>query len=105
FSPSCMTLIHHLPTAAYQHVTAGACDLSAQYDGPDHATTKETPMRPYLRAQRMTASVVAALAVVTLAACSSPPAAFHYQVPQQPEGSSGYTEKPGWATERFAVAA
>ncbi|MGE8375611.1 MAG: gamma-glutamyltransferase, partial [Diaphorobacter nitroreducens] len=62
-------------------------------------------MRPYLRAQRMTASVVAALAVVTLAACSSPPAAFHYQVPQQPEGSSGYTEKPGWATERFAVAA
>lgn len=62
-------------------------------------------MRPSLRAQRMTASVVAALAVVTLAACSSPPAAFHYQVPQQPEGSSGYTEKPGWATERFAVAA
>ena len=23
----------------------------------------------------------------------------------QPEGSSGYTEKPGWATEKFAVAA
>ena len=30
---------------------------------------------------------------------------LHYVVPQQPEASSGYTEKPGWATEQFAVAA
>jgi gamma-glutamyltranspeptidase/glutathione hydrolase len=30
---------------------------------------------------------------------------FTYTVPLQPEGASGYTDKPGWATERFAVAA
>jgi len=44
-----------------------------------------------------------------LAACSSAPETSEkrlaYQVPDQPEGSSGYTEKPGWATEKFAVAA
>ncbi|WP_332775756.1 gamma-glutamyltransferase family protein [Polaromonas sp.] len=40
-----------------------------------------------------------------LAACASPPSQFSYTVPAQPEGSSGYTEKPGWATSKFAVAA
>ena len=45
-----------------------------------------------------------------LAACSSAPSTsehsrFHYQVPDQPETSSGWTDKPGWATEKFAVAA
>lgn len=44
-----------------------------------------------------------------LAACSSAPETSEkrlaYQVPDQPEGSSGYTEKPGWATKKFAVAA
>ena len=39
-----------------------------------------------------------------LAACSSTPR-FSYTVPAQPEGASGYTEKPGWATTKFAVAA
>ena len=39
-----------------------------------------------------------------LAACSSTPR-FSYTVPSQPEGASGYTEKPGWATTQFAVAA
>ncbi len=33
------------------------------------------------------------------------PGAFTYTPPDQPEGASGYTEKPGWATTRFAVAA
>ena len=28
-----------------------------------------------------------------------------YAAPDQPEGASGYTEKPGWATSKFAVAA
>lgn len=28
-----------------------------------------------------------------------------YTIPEQPEMGTGYTEKPGWATERFAVAA
>ena len=43
-----------------------------------------------------------------LAGCgtpTSPTAGLNYQIPAQPEGSSGYTEKPGWATEQFAVAA
>jgi gamma-glutamyltranspeptidase/glutathione hydrolase len=43
-------------------------------------------------------------ASVLLAACSSTPP-LAYQVPQQPEGASGYTDKPGWATRKFAVAA
>ncbi len=49
---------------------------------------------------------LAALAVAAmLAACASAPSNFTYTVPDQPEGSSGYTEKPGWATTKFAVAA
>ena len=39
-----------------------------------------------------------------LAGCATAPT-FRYQVPDQPEGSSGYAEKPGWSTQRFAVAA
>ena len=45
-----------------------------------------------------------ALAVL-LAACASPSSQFSYTVPAQPEGASGYTPKPGWATSKFAVAA
>lgn len=45
-----------------------------------------------------------ALAVL-LAACASPSSQFNYTVPAQPEGSSGYTPKSGWATTKFAVAA
>ncbi len=47
-------------------------------------------------------AAIAAAAVLT--ACASGPH-FDYTVPDQPEGSSGYAEKPGWATKRFAVAA
>ena len=43
-------------------------------------------------------------AAVFLAACASP-APFNYSVPIQSEASSVYTEKPGWATRKFAVAA
>ncbi len=32
-------------------------------------------------------------------------AAFNYSPPLQPEGASGYTDKSGWATSKFAVAA
>ena len=42
---------------------------------------------------------------VALASCSTPGTNFSYSVPNQPEGSSGYSEKPGWATAKFAVAA
>lgn len=54
---------------------------------------------------RLATALAAGLAIALLTACSSAPGRFQYQVPEQPEGSSGYTEKPGWATERFAVAA
>ena len=38
--------------------------------------------------------------------CANPqPSAFTYSAPTQPEGASGITEKPGWATKKFAVAA
>ena len=40
-----------------------------------------------------------------LAACATPTAPFVYNPPAQPEGGSGYTPKPGWATKSFAVAA
>ncbi len=39
-----------------------------------------------------------------LAGCATAPD-FSYTAPDQPEGSSGYTEKPGWTTQTFAVAA
>ena len=40
-----------------------------------------------------------------LAACASGPTNFTYAPFQQPEGASGITDKPGWATKKFAVAA
>jgi gamma-glutamyltranspeptidase / glutathione hydrolase len=50
---------------------------------------------------RLSAIALAAL----LTACASGPGNFRYTVPDQPEGSTGYAEKPGWATQKFAVAA
>ncbi|RZJ26281.1 MAG: gamma-glutamyltransferase family protein [Haliea sp.] len=44
-------------------------------------------------------------AAVLLGACATAPSSFPTNVPAQPEGSSGYTEKPGWASAKFAVAA
>ncbi|ABM36921.1 gamma-glutamyltransferase [Polaromonas naphthalenivorans] len=47
-----------------------------------------------------------ALAALLAACASSPTSPFAYTAPtQQPEGSSGFTPKPGWATTKFAVAA
>ncbi|MCP5280369.1 MAG: gamma-glutamyltransferase family protein [Rhodoferax sp.] len=49
---------------------------------------------------------LSAIALATLlTACASGPGKFSYTVPDQPEGSTGYAEKPGWATQKFAVAA
>jgi gamma-glutamyltranspeptidase/glutathione hydrolase len=57
----------------------------------------------------MTSKTTCRLGAIALAAlltaCASGPGSFVYTVPDQPEGSSGYTEKPGWATQKFAVAA
>jgi gamma-glutamyltranspeptidase / glutathione hydrolase len=55
-------------------------------------------------------SVIALAAVLTACAtgpASSPstPSNFSYTPFQQPEGASGVTDKPGWATKKFAVAA
>ena len=40
-----------------------------------------------------------------LGACATAPAPFVYTAPAQPEGSWGFTAKPGWSTTKFAVAA
>ncbi len=45
------------------------------------------------------------IAALLLAACTSTPPHFAYSAPLQPEGSSGYSAKPGWATAKFSVAA
>ena len=50
-------------------------------------------------------ALIALLSACVLAACSTTAPDWHYQIPQQPEGASGYTVKPGWQTSRFAVAA
>ncbi|MCQ4288086.1 gamma-glutamyltransferase [Pseudomonas stutzeri] len=50
------------------------------------------------------AALVFTFFLASLTACSSPDSSSS-QTPPAPEGASGYTAKPGWATERFAVAA
>jgi len=51
------------------------------------------------------AALIPPLSACLLAACGSLAPDLHYTVPLQPEAASGYTEKPGWQTSRFAVAA
>ena len=55
--------------------------------------------------RRLSHSLTALAVAGLLAACASAPGNFSYTVPNQPEGSSGITGKPGWATSKFAVAA
>jgi gamma-glutamyltranspeptidase / glutathione hydrolase len=59
---------------------------------------------PAFKTSTFPLAACALAATVLLAACSSTPP-LAYNVPQQPEGASGYTDKPGWATSKFAVAA
>jgi gamma-glutamyltranspeptidase / glutathione hydrolase len=51
--------------------------------------------------------LIALFALALLAACSTQPPAssWRYTLPEQPESASGYTDKPGLATTRQAVAA
>ncbi|HCJ28694.1 MAG TPA: gamma-glutamyltransferase [Pseudomonas sp.] len=49
------------------------------------------------------AALVFAFLVASLTACTAPDSSS--QTPPAPERASGYTAKPGWASERFAVAA
>ncbi|WP_431096989.1 gamma-glutamyltransferase [Polaromonas aquatica] len=60
-----------------------------------------TPARKLFSFQLWSA---ATLLTLLMAGCTSP-SPVAPSVPQQPEGTSGYTEKPGWATQKFAVAA
>lgn len=50
------------------------------------------------------AALVSSLMLFSLAACTQPNAPSG-DIPPTPEAASGYTPKPGWAVERFAVAA
>ena len=47
----------------------------------------------------------AAITVALLAGCATNQPQFTYTAPILPEAASGYTDKPGWATKKFAVAA
>ncbi|MDD2925511.1 gamma-glutamyltransferase family protein [Rhodoferax sp.] len=49
--------------------------------------------------------IISALAALLLAAGCASQTPFRYTPPDQPENASGYSEKTGWATSRFAVAA
>lgn len=59
--------------------------------------------------RRLTMRLIGGLGAVglacQLAGCAWAPGNFEYTAPAQPEAASGYTEKPGWATSKFAVAA
>ncbi|KRW69122.1 gamma-glutamyltransferase [Pseudomonas sp. TTU2014-066ASC] len=48
-------------------------------------------------------ALLSGLLLLSVAACQSPET--EVSVPALPEAATGYTAKPGWATERFAVAA
>ena len=60
-----------------------------------------TSARPRTVCPALAAALVTSL---LLTGCVSTPP-FAYDLPQQPEIASGYTEKPGWASFKFAVAA
>lgn len=59
--------------------------------------------RPGLPVARPTRWIMLAAALL-VAACSTQPKTLGYVVPPQPEGSSGFTPKPGWTYARQAVA-
>ncbi|WP_353235240.1 gamma-glutamyltransferase family protein [Diaphorobacter ruginosibacter] len=59
---------------------------------------------PALPQSRRLLLPAASAATLVLGACSGTPS-LKLDPATQPEGSSGYTEKPGWATSKFAVAA
>jgi gamma-glutamyltranspeptidase/glutathione hydrolase len=57
---------------------------------------------PTTLVRRFTVVVCFALSAL-LVGCAAPE--LHYAAPTQPEAASGTTDKPGWSTRRFAVAA
>ena len=65
------------------------------------------PSHLNLRRLRRAAALSAGIATAVLLAsgCATRPATLGYTIPLQPEGSSGYSAKPGWTYARQAVAA
>jgi gamma-glutamyltranspeptidase / glutathione hydrolase len=73
------------------------------------------PQPPSVPRFRGSALPALLLALITASGCADSEAGpdgvaqgapgLSYSIPEQPELGTGYTEKPGWATERFAVAA
>ena len=60
--------------------------------------------------QRPALMLGVAISAAWLGGCTAPSkphssSALNYEIPAFPESSSGWNDKPGWATERFAVAA
>jgi gamma-glutamyltranspeptidase/glutathione hydrolase len=55
--------------------------------------------------QRSNLWVAVVILVGGLSACAVKPRSFTYATPDQPNDPVGYQEKPGWATQGFAVAA
>lgn len=55
--------------------------------------------------QRSNLWVAVVILVGGLSACAVKPTSFTYATPDQPNDPVGYQEKPGWATQGFAVAA
>ena len=53
----------------------------------------------------MKLKLLSLVALTLIGGCASNPTTFNYVVPNQPEGSSGYAEKPGWSSKNFSVAA
>lgn len=70
-------------------------------DRPD-----SVPARPVRGGRWRTLFASGGLALAAwLAGCATPAPDFAYRVPAQPEAATGTVAKPGWATQRFAVAA
>ena len=53
----------------------------------------------------LVAAAVAAVLASVLSACALKQKTFNYATPDQPNDPVGYQDKPGWATQGFAVAA
>ena len=74
---------------------------------PQNLEARNKARQPFHRGARHALQMSALAAAALLAACTSTPS-LHYTPPavaDQPEGSSGWTDKPGWANEKYAVAA
>jgi gamma-glutamyltranspeptidase/glutathione hydrolase len=73
--------------------------------GWHHADPGDAAMLSWRVFGRLAGHLASTALVLTLVGCASQSVPFSYSAPAQPEGSSGYTAKPGWASRKFSVAA